>query len=127
MSEFSSSAPLRDDRGPTWILLFLAGVMFQIKKELPSVPTHRLARTPTPQPLGGFRIAPSLTFTPRAGSKGCVLSTGWGCTATQTLGHQQNHIPWFCLFSSRGGQCQSHAGFTVPLQLWGSCQAEKVH
>lgn len=34
MSEFSSSAPLRDDRGPTWILLFLAGVMFQIKKEL---------------------------------------------------------------------------------------------
>lgn len=75
MSEFSSSAPLRDDRGPTWILLFLAGVMFQIKKELPSVPTHRLARTPTPRPLGGLRITPSLTFTPRAGSQGCVLST----------------------------------------------------
>lgn len=34
MSEFSYDTPLREDRLPTWILLFMAGVIFHIKNFL---------------------------------------------------------------------------------------------
>lgn len=41
MSEFSYYTPLREHRVPTWSLLFKAGVIFQIKEELPSPHMHK--------------------------------------------------------------------------------------
>lgn len=66
MSEFSYSTPLSEDGVPTWILLFMTGVIFQIKKELPSLHSHRLARIQTPCPLLELSITQSVTFTCKA-------------------------------------------------------------
>lgn len=53
---------------------------------------------------------------------------GLGWTAPLSLGLQHIHIPWLCLVSTAVRWCQSHAEFTVTLQLWGShVKQKKVH
>lgn len=61
---------------PTQILLFMAGVVFQIKKELHG--TAGFARTQTPQPLVELSVAQTLSFASQAGlmaKSGCISET----------------------------------------------------
>lgn len=117
MSEFTYYTPLGADRVPAWLLLLMAGVIFQLKKEL-SLHTQRLARPQPPWPLLAWTHAHSLTSTSKARLTAKSVSIfrdldsaegGW------TLWHQQNHIPVFCLLSHRVSCYHSHLGWRIPL------------
>lgn len=55
------------------------------KKELPSLHTHRLARTLSPCPLWELNVAQSLTFAPKAGLRVVCTHGFWMCQRQRDL------------------------------------------
>lgn len=104
-SEFSCYTALREDRGTAQIPLCMTGVVFQIKKELPSLHTQACTHANTTSSFSmkycSHAEMLSLTFTSKARltARSVCIFRLWVCRR-QTLWHdQQNHIPFFCLLS----------------------------